>query len=146
MGTTVFQKSFAAWSGMRSASGSAAGILANECHRCVARSGVAPNIPPSPTIVFPNSPLARLIPREDAVKAYSAWHHAQVCTKEQKKHYDAALELTLSRCYDLNMLTMNKPKMYRFFTKSGIPAGVACRFFFCDVEAFLDDPERGWSA
>jgi hypothetical protein len=130
----------------RDSDGSVAGVLANQCHRCGAGSGVAPNVPPSPSIVFPNSPLARLnVPREDAVKAYSAWHQAQVCTEEQKQHYDAARELTLARCYDLNMLTINKPKMYYFFTKNGIPAGVAWRFV-CDVEAFLDDHERARSA
>lgn len=123
----------------------AAGILANQCHRCGTGSGSAPNIPPSPNIVFPNSPLARLnIPREDAVKAYSAWHQAQVCTEEHKQHYDAARQLALAQCYDLNMLTINKPKMYHFFTRNGIPAGVAWRFV-CDVEAFLDDHERAWS-
>ena len=130
----------------RSSDGSAASILANKCHRCGPRSGVAPDISTSPTIVFPNSPLAQLnIPREEAVKAYSAWHQAQVCTEEQKKHYNTAQELTLSRCYDLNMLTINKPRMYHFFIKNGIPARVAWRFV-CDVEAFLDDPERAQSA
>jgi hypothetical protein len=79
----------------RDSDGSAAGILVNQYHRCGTGSGVAPNIPPSPNIVFPTSPLARLnIPREDAVKAYSAWHQAQVCTEEQKQHYDAARQLT----------------------------------------------------
>ncbi|KAK4139206.1 uncharacterized protein C8A04DRAFT_40902 [Dichotomopilus funicola] len=113
----------------RDSDGSAAGILSNQCHRCGPGSGAAPNIPASPNIVFPNSPLARLnVPREGAVKAYSAWHQAQVCTEEQKQHYNAARELTLAQCYDLNMLTINKPKMYSFFTKKGIPAGVAWRF------------------
>lgn len=110
---------------------------------------MAPNLPPSPNIVFPNSPLVRLnVPREDAVKVYSTWHQAQVSTEELKQYYNAARELTLARCYDLNMLTINKSKMYNFFTKNGIPAtkngipvGVVWRFV-CDVEAFLDDHGR----
>ncbi|KAK4245795.1 hypothetical protein C7999DRAFT_42690 [Corynascus novoguineensis] len=137
----------------RDSDGSVAGgtcIMANQCHRCVAGSGVAPNLPTSPSIVFPTSPsivfptspLIQLdLPREVAVREYSAWHQDQVCTDEQKQHYDAARELTLKQCYDLNILTINPKKMYSFYIRNGIPDGVAWRFVG-DVKAFLVDRER----
>lgn len=59
----------------RNSDGSAAGIMANQCHRCVAGSGVVANLPISPSIVFLTTPLIRLdLPREVAVGEYSAWH------------------------------------------------------------------------
>ena len=123
----------------RDSDGSAAGGMANPCLRCITGNGITPSIPHSPSLVFPTSPLIRLdLPREDAVREYSAWHQGQVGTEEQKKHYDTARELTLKECYDLNILTTNKKKMHRFYLKHGIPDGVAwC--FVSGVKEFLED-------
>ena len=79
----------------RDSDGSSAGIMVNQCLRCVEGSGILPNLPRSPSLVFPTPPLIRLdLPREDAVREYSAWHQSQVGTEEQKDHYDVARELT----------------------------------------------------
>jgi hypothetical protein len=123
----------------RDSDGSGAGIMVNQCLRCVTGSGIPPSIPRSPSLVFPTSPLIQLdLPREAAVREYSAGHQSQVGTEEQKHHYDAARELTLKECYDLNMLTTNKKKMYRFYLEHGIPDGVAwC--FVSGVKTFLED-------
>lgn len=40
-------------------------------------------------------------PREDSVKAYSAWQQSQVGTRKQKEFYSLAQELTLDECYSL---------------------------------------------
>lgn len=68
-----------------------------------------------------------------------------MCTEEQKQYYDAARELTLKQCYDLNMLTINPKKMYRFYIRNEIPDGVAWRFV-SDANAFLEDRRRARSA
>jgi len=123
----------------RDSDGSGVGIIANRCLRCVTGSGIPPSLPRSPSPVFPTSPLIRLnLPREDAVREYSAWHRGQVGTEEQKQHYDAARELTLKEYYDLNILIPDKKKLHRFYLKHGILDGVAwC--FVSSAKAFLED-------
>ncbi|KAF6802793.1 hypothetical protein CMUS01_15261 [Colletotrichum musicola] len=118
----------------RSSDHSSSDIVSVRCHGCV---GPSSNAPASPVMVFPSSPMLVLdLPREEAVRAYSTWQQSQVSTAEQKAYYDTVQELTLAHCYDLHMLAANQERMYRFYTRHGIPAGVAWRYV-CDVQSFL---------
>ena len=102
-------------------------------------------MPPTPRIVFPTSPLWEIdLPREDAVKAYSAWQRSQVRTEEQKESYSLNEDLTLANCFDLDMLASNQERMYRFYIRHGIPEGVAWRYV-CDIRSFLKQRERATS-
>lgn len=61
-------------------------------------------------------------------------------TEEQKQYYDMAEELPLAHCYDLNVLAVNRERMYQFYTQHGILDGVAWHYV-CDIKSFLKEHE-----
>ncbi|KAL0930260.1 uncharacterized protein CTRU02_214335 [Colletotrichum truncatum] len=123
---------------------SSSSLAAVRCHRCAllpGDPGIGTSAPSTPQMVFSSSSLPGCgLFREDAVRAYTVWQQSQVSTEEQKEHYDAVQELTLAHCYDLDMLAANQKRMFGFYTKHGVPAGIAWRYVR-DVEAFLEQRE-----
>lgn len=69
-----------------------------------------------------------MIPSERTINS-----SGQVMAEEQKQDYDMAQELTLEHCYDLNVLAVNQEKMYKFYTRHGIPEGVAWNYVVVSI-------------
>ncbi|KAH7112246.1 hypothetical protein B0J13DRAFT_590914 [Dactylonectria estremocensis] len=120
----------------RDSDGSSVHMTTTHCHRC-ASGGLD-----TPTMVFPTSPLMDSdLSREDAVTAYSVWQRSQVSTEEQKESYDSVQELTLAHGFGLDMLASNQERMYQFYKKHGILAGVAWHYV-CDIKLWVKQRER----
>ena len=73
--------------------------------------------------------------RDDAVEAYYEWHCSKVRSRDQKRQYELARNLTLERCFDLELLHEDNDPQY--FIERGVTEGIARRWVR-DVKLFLD--------
>ena len=67
--------------------------------------------------------------------AYCEWHCSKVRREDQKQQYRLALDLTLDRGFDLELI--HEDNDAQFYIDRGVLEGVARRFVR-DVESFLD--------
>jgi hypothetical protein len=89
----------------------------------------------TPELIFPTSPLMGFDePREDLVRAYSAWQRSHV-SEEQEGFYEQIQHLTLHHGIDLDMIVSNQKMMFQFYMKHEVPKGFAWRYV-SDIRSF----------
>ncbi|KAL3954469.1 hypothetical protein ACCO45_010032 [Purpureocillium lilacinum] len=74
--------------------------------------------------------------RDEAVEVYCKWHCSKVRSKDQKKAYVLARDLTLARSLDLELV--HEDNDAQFHIDNGVSEGVARRFVR-DVQIFLEE-------
>ncbi|CAH0034985.1 unnamed protein product [Clonostachys rhizophaga] len=114
-------------------------MLTGHCYYCATGGrGTESAAPLTPAMVFPTFPLTESeLPKEDEVNAYSVWQRSLVRNEERKEQYRLAEELTLERCFDLDMLASNQERIYRLYVRHGIAEGIAWRYI-SDIRSYLD--------
>jgi hypothetical protein len=73
--------------------------------------------------------------REDAVEAYCEWQCSKVRSRQQKQQYELARDLTLERCFDLELLYEDSDA--QSYIERGVIEGIARRWAR-DVKVFHD--------
>lgn len=87
--------------------------------------------------MFPTTPMVQTdLSREELVGQYTLFQQSRVSTEKQKDDYSNAGDLTLERCWDLDLIASNEQWILNLYREDGIPEGVAWHYV-CNVKHFL---------